>query len=142
MWKYYLQELSDKTGLEVREGIQRTDVGTVFIKNLDKENRKGEFGIFIGEDKFRGKGIGKLSTEKMLEFAFEELKLNKVWLTVFANNIKAIDCYEKAGFVKCAFYSQEILRKNKLLDVVGMEILKNRWSKMWKGNPKMYGKGK
>lgn len=26
------------------------DIGTVFIKNIDSHSRKGEFGIFIGEE--------------------------------------------------------------------------------------------
>lgn len=107
---------------------QTKDVGTTFIKNIDKENRKGEFGIFIGDNSCRGKGIGKIATEKTVEYAFTTLDMNKVYLTVFANNEKAITCYESAGFKKCAYYREEIIRNNDALDVVGMELVKREWS--------------
>lgn len=43
------------------EELHSKDVGTAFIKNIDLENRKAEFGIFIGDDSGRGKGVGKLA---------------------------------------------------------------------------------
>ena len=33
-------------------------VGSVYLRDVDKMNRKAEFGIFIGEDSARKKGIG------------------------------------------------------------------------------------
>ena len=107
--------------------FQTVDIGTAFIKNIDKQNQKGEFGIFIGNDTYRGKGIGKIATEKVLEYAFSTLDLNKVYLTVFAHNEKAVSCYESVGFKKCAYYREEIIRDDDALDVVGMELLKREW---------------
>ena len=34
-------------------------IGCVFIKDLDQIHKKGEFGIFIGEEDARGKGYGR-----------------------------------------------------------------------------------
>ena len=36
----------------------KKDVGTVFLRDIDHENNKAEYGIFIGEDDARGLGIG------------------------------------------------------------------------------------
>jgi len=113
--------------VNVVEELQSKDVGTTFIKNIDLENRKAEFGIFIGDDSCRGKGVGQIATEKTVEYAFTVLDLNKVYLTVFAHNEGAISCYEKVGFKKCVYYDEEIIRNNVSLDVVGMELLKKEW---------------
>ncbi|MCI9152210.1 UDP-4-amino-4,6-dideoxy-N-acetyl-beta-L-altrosamine N-acetyltransferase [Lachnospiraceae bacterium] len=106
------------------------DIGTIFIKNIDYRNKNGEFGIFIGEDGFRNKGIGKQAIKKMLEFGFCELLLNKIRLTVLADNESAIGCYLKVGFVQCAYYKEEVYRKGEFYDVIGMEIIRKDWDKI------------
>lgn len=76
----------------------KKDVGSVYLRDIDNNNQKAEFGIFIGEDDARNKGIGTAATKKIIEYGFKHLKLHKIYLRVFAENINAIRAYEKAGF--------------------------------------------
>ena len=39
------------------------------------KNKKAEFGIFIGEDSARGKGIGTKSAELTIEYGFCKLRI-------------------------------------------------------------------
>lgn len=73
-------------------------VGSVFLRDIDRAHRKAEYGIFIGEDDARGKGYGSMAAELMLDYAFHELKLHRVYLRAFADNERAIASYQKAGF--------------------------------------------
>lgn len=102
-----------------------TDIGTVFLKKLDNENRKAEFGIFIGEKKYLGKGYGQAATKQILEYAFVHLKLNRVYLTVFSDNISAIKAYEKSGFQYEGCLKQDFLRYDGFADVTVMGITKD-----------------
>ena len=77
-------------------------IGNVQLINI--ENKSAEFELFIGEKDFWGKGIGFSATKKMLEIAFTELDLTSVYLHVHPDNIIAIRCYYRAGFV---FSSQD-----------------------------------
>lgn len=54
--------------------------------------------ILIGEEKWRGKKIGKQIVLKMTEIFFEDENLKKVDLNVFDWNKGAIKCYENVGF--------------------------------------------
>jgi RimJ/RimL family protein N-acetyltransferase len=54
--------------------------------------------ILIGDKSNRGKGIGELVTNALLEYSFEKLNAKEVELLVFDWNIAGIKCYEKAGF--------------------------------------------
>jgi len=101
------------------------DVGTVFIKNIDRHNSKGEFGIFIGEPSARGKGVGTAAARLVLEFAMNELSLNRVYLTVFANNLAGIKAYERAGFKHEGILKQDYYRDGKYYDVVCMGITRD-----------------
>lgn len=74
------------------------DVGSVYLRDIDKEKGNAEYGIFIGEEDALGKGYGTQAARLALAYAFEGLKLQTVFLRVFADNISARKSYEKAGF--------------------------------------------
>ena len=46
----------------------------------------------------QGTGAAKKATEELLQYAFHELGLHKVYLSVLAENIRAQKFYEKCGF--------------------------------------------
>lgn len=70
-------------------------VGSVYIRDIDTTHHKGEYGIFIGEAEARGKGIGTRAAKLMTAYAFRELSLHRLFLRVFADNVRAIRSYEK-----------------------------------------------
>ena len=74
------------------------DVGSVYLRDIDRVQARAEYGIFIGEDDAVGKGYGTQTAKLTLTYAFEELKLNSVFLRVFADNTGARKSYERAGF--------------------------------------------
>lgn len=72
---------------------------TVSLYNIDFTNLSAEFGrIMIGDDDYKGKGLGAKITSAIVNYAFEELNLKNVYLEVFSDNLSAIKTYEKAGF--------------------------------------------
>lgn len=108
------------------DGIS-TDIGTIFIKNIDKSNNSGEYGIFIGEESARGKGYAKIATEQILKFGFESLGLHRIYLTVMSDNIPAIKTYENSGFVREGVMRDEYRRFDGYVDIVMMSILEQEW---------------
>ena len=84
--------------IQVFDGDSIKDIGTTFIKGIDKVKREGEFGIFIGEAGFRGKHLAESATKEILKVGFIELHLNRIYLSVFEDNIPAIRAYQKVGF--------------------------------------------
>lgn len=98
-------------------------IGSVYIRDINRQHQKGEYGIFIGENTARGKGIGTAAAKLMIRYAFEELGLHKLFLRVYADNIRAIRSYEKAGFVREAYLREDIYLKGQYLDIVLMAVL-------------------
>lgn len=105
------------------------EVGSVYLRDVDLQNKKCEYGIFIGEDSCRGKGIGSAAAKLALDFAFEKLKLNRVFLRVFADNTRAIKSYENAGFVCEGKFRDDVIIDGKAYDMVFMGILREEWKK-------------
>ena len=55
-------------------------LGSVYIRDIDREHNKAEYGIFIGEDDARGRGVGTAAAKLMLKYCFEEEGLHRIYL--------------------------------------------------------------
>lgn len=100
-------------------------VGSVYIRDIDHTHHKGEYGIFIGEEAARGCGIGTEAAKQMIQYAFSELRLHKLFLRAFADNPQAIRSYEKAGFIQEAYLKDEVCIDGQYRDMVFMAIIKD-----------------
>jgi UDP-4-amino-4,6-dideoxy-N-acetyl-beta-L-altrosamine N-acetyltransferase len=100
------------------------DIGSVYLRDIDRENLKAEFGIYIGEDDARQQGHGVRAARLILEYAFKELGLNRVFLRVFSTNLPAIKSYEKVGFVREGLFRSDVIIGGECIDMVFMAILR------------------
>ena len=75
-------------------------IGHAGLDELDFYDKRGELFLMIGEKSERGKGYGLQIVNLLLDFAFNELKLNSVFATVTCVNKPSMRALEKAGFAK------------------------------------------
>lgn len=73
-------------------------VGHLTMRFTDENKQILRFGFVIVDDHKRRKGYGKEMLSLALKYAFEILKVQKVTLGVFENNLPAIYCYQSVGF--------------------------------------------
>jgi len=99
--------------------------------NLDVINawssRDSFVGIGIGSREDWGKGYGTDAMKIILRFAFTELNLRRVTLTVFEYNPRAVRSYEKVGFQHEGRLRGALLRDGKRWDMLYMGILAEDW---------------
>ena len=98
-------------------------VGSVYYRDIDNHNRSAEYGIFIGEESARGKGLGTETAKILTDFGFAELQLHRISLRVLAENTAARRSYEKAGFVQEGVFRDMELLDGQYRDVVFMARL-------------------
>ncbi len=99
-------------------------IGNCSLARISWKNRSAVFGILIGDKSCWGKGYGTDATRTMMRYAFEEMGLNRVELWVFANNLRAIRCYEKVGFKHEGTRRQVLFRNGRWLDDHVMALLR------------------
>ena len=99
-------------------------LGSVYIRDIDRQHSKAEYGIFIGEESARGRGVGSATAKLMLRYCFEEEKLHRIYLRVLAGNEAAIGSYENAGFVKEGCLKDDVCLNGEYRDVIWMAIVK------------------
>ncbi len=91
-------------------------VGTISLKNINNISKNAEYAIVTRSGK-QGKGFAKFATQYILNYAFTELGLQKVYLSVLAFNDRAIALYTKSGFKLEGSFKNHIFLHNKMQDV-------------------------
>lgn len=100
-------------------------IGSIYFEKMDKSTFR--FPVVIGEKKYWGSGYGSCAIRAILYLGFVVYKLNKAYLEVRPENIRAINVYTKLGFEYVGFKKYP---KNKYQPIVlKMELLKRNWNK-------------
>lgn len=90
--------LTEQFIMEVKEDGKLHGIGCVYLQNIDRENKKAEFGIFIGDEDALEQGYGTEAQKLILEYGREKLGLKTVTLKVLDDNERALRTYGRNGF--------------------------------------------
>lgn len=104
--------------------------GHLIMRFTDEKKTVLRLGFVIVNDERRGMGYGKEMIRLSFKYAFEILKVDKVTIGVFENNMPAYYCYKAAGFkdveteeITCEIFGE----KWRILE---LEITKEEYFKM------------
>ncbi len=102
-------------------------IGDLNLEVVDWNGRDAFVGLGIGETEYWSKGYGTDTMNVLLWFAFTEINLRRVTLTVFEYNPRAIRSYEKAGFRHEGRVHRLLNREGRRWDELFMGILREEW---------------
>lgn len=123
--KYFQDESRIEFVISKKEDNKK--IGTIGLSSIDHKNQKAEYGILIGETQARGKGFAQEASIAIINYAFSELNLHKLKLSVFVDNDFAINLYKRLGFNEEGILRQEIYKSAAFKDVMVMALLKEEW---------------
>lgn len=122
-WIHTMVETGRVVQMMICEMNTDQPVGSVYIRDIDRQHNKAEYGIFIGEPAARGRGIGTAAAKLMLRYCFEEEELHRIYLRAFAENRQAIRSYEKAGFTQEGLLRGDVRIEGEYRDIVWMAAI-------------------
>lgn len=103
-------------------------VGLIGLKDTDMHNKKAEIGYWLSQYA-QGKGIVTKSVNRLLEFAFTELDMNRIQIKVAVGNHKSRRIPEKLGFqFEGIERDGELLVDNVYTDIAIYSILKREFT--------------
>ena len=100
-------------------------VGCTYLRDIDTENSKAEYGVFLGEEDIRGMGIGKEVLKLTVKYAFDNLKLHRVYARAKEDNKPSVNCFLSCGFTKEAVLRDSMFSDGEYVNVVILGILNN-----------------
>lgn len=102
-------------------------IGYLDVDGIVWNHGAGWLAIAIGDSANRGKGYGLEAMNLALKFAFHELNLHRIQLTVFGYNERAIRLYEKIGFQREGTFREFLSRDGRRYDMYLYGLLKREW---------------
>jgi RimJ/RimL family protein N-acetyltransferase len=98
----YISEKNESTtallfGIFVKPEI--IHIGNIKLEPIISK-KSATLGILVGEETWRGKGVGYEVITRVLQFCFKDLELELVELGVNKKNLKAIELYTRLGFIE------------------------------------------
>lgn len=102
-------------------------LGIGAFMNVDTKNRHSDLALLIGEKSYWGQGLGQKIMEQLLDWGFEGMNLNRLYLQVFSYNTRAIALYEKMGFQREGTLRKTVYYKGEYHNTLCYGLLKEEY---------------
>lgn len=98
---YVFEKNNSKTALLLGIFVKQdeTHIGNIKLEPINPR-KSAVIGILIGEEDWRGKGVGFEVMSRVLVYCFKDLELETVELGVNKKNTAAINLYSRIGFIE------------------------------------------
>jgi len=106
--------------------VNNVFAGLISLKEIDKLNSKAEIGYWLDESMV-GKGFMIRSCKALVDYAFKELELNRIFIKTAIGNEKSAAIPVNMGFYKEGVERNGEFLNGKFQDLIVFSILKNEW---------------
>jgi RimJ/RimL family protein N-acetyltransferase len=126
---------SHERGENLRFGIvlKETDelIGLVYLAGIDHVHKKAGFGSWIGEPENRGLGYVTEARLQALDYAFNELRLERIGAKVLESNTASKRSVEKFGYVREGTLRKYVYKNGRYNDVAIYSLLREEYLKRY-----------
>ncbi len=113
------------------ESLDGVNVGSFNLNGIDEKNGTFGIGMQIGMD-HRGKGYGTAAMKILLDYAFNERRLNKFNVSVIEGNIGSATMMDKLGCQEEGIRREVIYTEGKYQDEILFGLTKNEFNRLFK----------
>jgi len=114
----------DEIGLRII--YQGKIVGSTGFHAINRRDKSAEIGYWLAKD-CTGKGLMTRTVAKLLEYGFDELKLNRIVVKCVPENLKSRRIPEKLGFTQEGIERESGWLHDRFVDHVVYSILASEW---------------
>lgn len=119
---YYQQYIVEK--VEERFGVASYPIATIYLKDIDRINKRCELCIFTSDDEEWNTESQSFAIKLLLDKAFKELHIHKVYSYVFYKFLDEAELLKSAGFTTEAILKNEAIDENgQFQDIVRFSII-------------------
>lgn len=126
--KWYEELQSDRSRiLFMIETVEGTTVGTIGLEKIDWRNQHAAIGQFLLAAEHRGLGYAEEAGRLLIQYAFQELNLHRLYSEIFAWNRPVIEWDKFYGFQEEGVLRQAVFSGGMFQDVVILSLLREEW---------------
>jgi UDP-4-amino-4,6-dideoxy-N-acetyl-beta-L-altrosamine N-acetyltransferase len=102
--------------------------GIITLKDIDRRSSRSDWGMYIGETGFLGRGFARFMLFDLVAWAFEEETLQRLYTSVLGDNAKAVSLYLEYGFHFEGRFEKHIRRvSGEMVDVYWLALFSDVW---------------
>lgn len=109
-----IESLSDKTA-----------IGCIDIYDYDSHNSRAGIGILIDKD-HRRQGYAAQAIELLMDYCFNTLLLNQLYVYTLANNMESMLLFESLGFERCGVRKQWYKTSDGFIDQIEYQYINKK----------------
>jgi ribosomal-protein-serine acetyltransferase len=125
MW---LKQFADNQGFNLGIRYRGLLVGSIGIHQIDWRNQQTSIGYYLGEG-YQGKGIMTRSVQAILNYAFFDLRLNRIEIRCGVGNLKSRAIPERLGFTQEGIVRGGENLYGRFHDLIIYGMLEKEWRK-------------
>ncbi|HHU53259.1 MAG TPA: GNAT family N-acetyltransferase [Clostridiaceae bacterium] len=127
----FLSDWDDDTSSFLFSCFLKEQLVAIFsLEDFSLKQSRTECGIAIVDQKFYGKGYATEVVAAMVDFLFNELNLNRIYIRYIEGNTRSYQLFSKLGFKHEGSLREHVKRNNIYLNMNYMGLLKSEYLKM------------
>jgi UDP-4-amino-4,6-dideoxy-N-acetyl-beta-L-altrosamine N-acetyltransferase len=107
--------------------LEGRPVGAAFLAGIQPAHRRAEFGLYLGDESVRGKGVGSGALFLLAEQAFGRVGLHKLCCEALSFNEQALASYRRIGFEEEGVLRDHLFRNGRWVHVHMLAMFEDRW---------------
>jgi UDP-4-amino-4,6-dideoxy-N-acetyl-beta-L-altrosamine N-acetyltransferase len=121
--KWYDSYKKDDTKKKLIIISNNEEVGMVSLFDIDYKNQNSEIGVYIDPNN-RHKSYAKDAIAMILNFAFNEMNMNKIYALIYDFNTSSIKLFKSLGFSYESTDKEAVYSKGDFIDIEKYSIFK------------------
>lgn len=113
---------SQEINLAICLTADSTHIGNVYLRDIDWLARHAEVSIFLGEPGQRSKGYGTAALRLLIQHAFRDLGLSRLYAFILEENSVSLRMCEKCGFTLEGKLRKHAYKNGKFRDLLVMGV--------------------
>lgn len=106
-------------------------IGNIYLTNIDWKNRNACYGIMIGEKEYWGKGLAQEALTLILEHAFMDMGIVRVYARYLKDNLASINAAKKCGFKEEGILRKAVFKNGDYQDIKIMSIIREDFDQLY-----------
>lgn len=106
--------------------IEESDlhIGNISLQQISQKNQSAELAILMGEKNFWGKGYAKEAAKALIEYAFDELELHRIYCGTHIDNIAMQKLAISIGMTQEGVLKDAMYKNGRFYDIIEYGIIK------------------
>jgi ribosomal-protein-serine acetyltransferase len=124
----WLKQFADNNGFNAGIYLRGKLIGMISLHYINWKTKHTSIGYYLGKES-EGKGIIISCVKSLMDYAFEDLKLNKVEIQCAEGNVKSRNIPERIGFKQEGISRDAEFINDHYNDIVTYSMLRSEWKR-------------